>query len=980
MKSDPVPETYDDDAINWSFGNPLLIDSLGDRIMNIEIEDMGVFDSNRIIGEVMLTFDDSLRPDVDKDGVRDFIPATATAHSSFRLTHFELDQNASFEHGGRNRSLFVEEPVVNILPQLSLQVPSPFLQEDKTDFFRLDGLVGYDPNSNLNYFDLHVDNRLPTKFYYGFGSDADGLPAMGGSITVTDAMPVLSWGQNEPNERNMTAYTDQNGYYFIPNLDPGLYNVGVFLEDRKFQDSTFRPDSNLSRVSDVLYVPGFSDLSLEADGRGAGVSRLVWSEESRIRSRPDSSITNELKILEGIGGGFRLGESPELVLLPEPGNSNDILPNIIATGLKDGTLKLEIIDDENTTAYSPGDRFIVRYSSNVQGVDFKEYYLFSESDKSSWGGYLDSDVKSSSWLKIFPNDSNGTGVLEVPLSTEQTGDVPFTFNALAYDGDGNQLDTSTVTWSLSLPFDPPENNVSLVAELNQTLGSEVALSLSSSLRNSGIVGFEILSAGTGYAGGADSEILISGDGTGFVGELVVNEDGNVTDVIILNSGRGYGYTDRITVRDVNESSSANSARLSPILGGNLILHAELVTGQQTLYAHTQVFASTRNKLTSTEEWLDYYFDSIQSLDKPGRSGWNGDQDSDGLTNAEEKIFGTNPLMDDTDGDALLDSLEIHYETNPHQKDTDGDGLSDYEETDGDDYNNTVATFPDGTDPRKSDTDKDGIDDGFEVRYASELSGLNPLVPNTAGKTLGGYVFNLDEYEGQLYVKVEPIFDANEPCEVEENASVVWKALGGTYPALYSFENLPTGYTYRISAFIDSFPAGSPNESYDKGEPSACWQGFLSGNKFSANLFLQEDPPEIYFNDPADVEITLSDLDDEFYKFPISVLAWDLLHGEWDANTSSPEITITPDTKLDTFLEIDRNNLLGKIQDSIDLGSYSIAYQAIDLTGSKSQVLTQKINIVDNQGPNLTLIGENPLSLSLWINLDRTRLDSFGQSR
>ena len=352
MKSDPVPETYDDEAINWSFGNPLLIDSLGDRIMNIEIEDMGVFDSNRIIGEVMLTFDDSLRPDVDKDGDLDFIPATATAHSSFRLTHFELDQNASFEHGGRNRSLFVEEPVVNILPQLSPQVPSPFLQEDKTDFFRLDGLVGYDPNSNLNYFDLHVDNRLPTKFYYGFGSDADGLPAMGGSITVTDAMPVLSWGQNEPNERNMTAYTDQNGYYFIPNLDPGLYNVGVFLEDRKFQDSTFRPDSNLSRVSDVLYVPGFSDLSLEADGRGAGVSRLVWSEESRIRSRPASSMTNELKILEGIGGGFRLGESPELVLLPEPGNSNDILPNITATGLKDGTLKLEIIDDENTTAYN----------------------------------------------------------------------------------------------------------------------------------------------------------------------------------------------------------------------------------------------------------------------------------------------------------------------------------------------------------------------------------------------------------------------------------------------------------------------------------------------------------------------------------------------------------------------------------------------------------------------------------------------------
>ena len=116
----------------------------------------------------------------------------------------------------------------------------------------------------------------------------------------------------------------------------------------------------------------FPDLFLETDSRGAGVSRLVWASESRKLSRTNlslaSEINYELKVLEGIGKGFRQGEKPELIILPDPLNSNDILPNITTEVLIDGSLKLEIIDDENTTAYNPDDRFFtIRYSSSVQG-------------------------------------------------------------------------------------------------------------------------------------------------------------------------------------------------------------------------------------------------------------------------------------------------------------------------------------------------------------------------------------------------------------------------------------------------------------------------------------------------------------------------------------------------------------------------------------------------------------------------------------
>ncbi len=54
-----------------------------------------------------------------------------------------------------------------------------------------------------------------------------------------------------------------------------------------------------------------------------------------------------------------------------------------------------------------------------------------------------------------------------------------------------------------------------------------------------------------------------------------------------------------------------------------------------------------------------------------------DADNDGLTDAQEKILGTDPKNPDTDGDGLLDGDEyFNYFTNPLKADTDEDGLAD----------------------------------------------------------------------------------------------------------------------------------------------------------------------------------------------------------------------------------------------------------------------------------------------------------------
>lgn len=94
----------------------------------------------------------------------------------------------------------------------------------------------------------------------------------------------------------------------------------------------------------------------------------------------------------------------------------------------------------------------------------------------------------------------------------------------------------------------------------------------------------------------------------------------------------------------------------------------------------------------------------------------GDNDDDGLSNAQELAGGTNPDNPDTDNDGLNDGQEVNqFGTNPRQQDSDGDTLSDGAEVN-----------EHGTSPTNPDTDGDGTPDGVEVN-----SGTDPLQPPTA---------------------------------------------------------------------------------------------------------------------------------------------------------------------------------------------------------------------------------------------------------
>jgi len=882
-KSGGALSTHNPDG-SWLFGDPKLKDNLGDRILSVEVNSSGIYANTTNLEPAFIDYNTSVRiaghglvdlngTDFDGDGQSDFFDAQIHGMGDFRLKHFLLDGNGTFEDWTEvdkalsPRGIFKEQPSVELWDSRNLSNNSgslrfPYEEENASSFIRLNTKVGYSPIEEKNFLELYLDDRFPNQIYYGIGqiteedNFSDVLPKMGGEIRITEGLPGADWSENDPSAKKHFAYTDQNGFYAVGGLEPGMYVVSVFMEDKNYQDMTFRTDANQTRVTHILYVPGFPELKLVSDNFGFGKSTLVWSELSRQLSRP-LELQSDLeeydyeyrvaKTLEGIGRGFDpQGPPPQLVIVPGLKNIGQAKPRLDVNVSVDGSLTLKIIDDENTSTYFPSDSFTIRYSSTLSGVDFYKSYQFSETNETYGAGELASwgAKNSSPRLIILPDDGNGSSPVQAPLSnlayewnasasewSEVVRHRPLKLRAEVYEANGTREINPMVDWKLSLEFNASEGNNSLVAqiidspltklgrgELNAS-GTDVELYLYSLLRKgSGIIkDLEIIDGGSDYQ--VDESISIFGQGYGFEGRVKsVTAGGSISEVNITKRGYKYDFSSVVKV----SSENGEGALFKPTFyNGLLTIEANYTTQSSDTAVKDKILVTPTmfQNLNRRETWSNLYLDTFYNRDS---NWWDENPDNDSLSNTEEYARGTDPDNNDTDNDGLsdFDETESVLSSNPLVRDTDGDGLSDKEERD---------TKPTSTNPRMKDTDQDGLTDDVDEE---------PTNPDGSGLLTGRIFQSLkyNENNPKLYYRLAR--DTN--IETTEWNST-WKFMEG----FLNKNSLHYGVNYTIQAFLDmDSDKGLKDGTFTTGEPFAEVDHFLSEDYFGIRLTPVDASPNI----------------------------------------------------------------------------------------------------------------------------------------
>jgi uncharacterized repeat protein (TIGR02543 family) len=221
-----------------------------------------------------------------------------------------------------------------------------------------------------------------------------------------------------------------------------------------------------------------------------------------------------------------------------------------------------------------------------------------------------------------------------------------------------------------------------------------------------------------------------------------------------------------------------------------------------------------------------------------------DSDNDGLSDALEKEFGSDPTKNDTNDDGLSDYYEINWlNYDPTSDDSDGngvpdrdedpddDGLKNWEEekygtipicadTDGDSLSDYDEVYVYATDPLNSDTDGDGVKDGVEVGIGSD-----PLKA---------------EYSFETSVLANEV---DEVTPVAASATVVTDASGaGTLQVdeLTSLDNPLLSQS--IAGYLGAAYEFSTDGSFESAEISFCYDTSLGelGEDFQPRIY--------YFNE------------------------------------------------------------------------------------------------------------------------------------
>jgi hypothetical protein len=121
---------------------------------------------------------------------------------------------------------------------------------------------------------------------------------------------------------------------------------------------------------------------------------------------------------------------------------------------------------------------------------------------------------------------------------------------------------------------------------------------------------------------------------------------------------------------------------------------------------------------TSDDIFDILKDTALDIDKDGNPATNGwdIHTGHGLINAYDAIYEAAQRIPDSDGDGVNDAEELRYGSDPTKRDTDGDWLTDYWEITNTDPRTGEHFDPDDSSDGNFDHDGDGLHTGLEVKY------------------------------------------------------------------------------------------------------------------------------------------------------------------------------------------------------------------------------------------------------------------------
>jgi len=203
-----------------------------------------------------------------------------------------------------------------------------------------------------------------------------------------------------------------------------------------------------------------------------------------------------------------------------------------------------------------------------------------------------------------------------------------------------------------------------------------------------------------------------------------------------------------------------------------------------------------------------------------------DTDGDGLSDADERAYLTNPRAGDTDGDQLSDYWELNYVySDPTNQDGDGDGLMDglewwffrtspnLADTDGDQIDDGDEINLGNRNPRLADLPRPGIEIGevdlqLDVRFsATSQRGTRELESNSYSSTLS-----------QSEAKSTSNTDSNtQSFSIKAGVEIGWKA-GVDFGAAGKF-SVETGYSGEWSSSFTRESSQETQRAYERSTQS-----------------------------------------------------------------------------------------------------------------------------------------------------------------